>query len=212
MKTWKIALVVVGAMALVVGVAKLLAEQGNDPHPSELPAWIEAIATLAAFGAATAAALLVARTVTIELQRESDRLEVDRRGQASLVAAWAVGPRYATGDLDQDTLRYPVTGVSSVTVKVRNASPIPVSDAVVTVSARVQSPGDPADGPESRVVRATESIGLIEPESTEVIGVPFDPPVPIAEKEHFDQIEVFMSFRDASGVWWVRDGEGLYRN
>lgn len=202
MKTWKIALVVAGAMALVVGVAKFLAAQGNDPHPSQLPAWIEAIATLAAFGAAAAAALLVSRTVSIELQRESDRLEVARSSQAVLVAAW-IGPvSFVRGKQNEDTGLEPGLYLRSVDVVVRNASQVPVSDVELHVIVLI--------GRNRYRYDVSEEVGTLEPETTTQIPVDFDMRPPAEGAEDLELLEVNIHFRDAAGIVWERDRMGLH--
>jgi hypothetical protein len=71
--------VAMAAMGAVLTAAVLTAERTAGSE--DAAAWVEAIATLCAFGAAVAAAILVWRTVRIELDREEQRLLAVRQEQ-----------------------------------------------------------------------------------------------------------------------------------
>lgn len=100
--------------AICVGVAM-------DGKWGSIAEWVAALATVAAFFAALVAARFAAGALKIEQARETDRLEIKKREQASLVSAW-IDIEYAVG---ADGSRVAVTGL---TCRLRNASALPVHD------------------------------------------------------------------------------------
>lgn len=206
------------AGSLVVG---LLANLAGAPSGS-IPDWIEAIATVAAFIAAVFAARYAAGAFALERHRESQRLDAERRAQASLVAAWPA--RFIQYMEEQQS--GPPKGLDTIAgaeALLRNASDLPVTNVhvdfwVVHAYADEHGPADirhlggqtvavlpPATEPH-RVLWSTEGRQHFV-EGVPTVGDPRD--------HHPDQpphdparLILDLTFRDSAGVLWRRDQLG----
>lgn len=178
--------------------------------------WVEALATVAAFSAAIIAAVLVGRTLDLELDREEQRLEADMRSQAALVAAW---PKAPTGEFDPvlDDDGFEVSElywIEGAHVSLRNASEVPVTDVRVDVMVTVL---DPADGREVGYVHATRREAYLPPGSSPVQWTLLGPGLRVpgglrarpGEMHSSLPIRVDFYFTDAAGLRWHRSRRGL---
>lgn len=210
MKTWRIIALAASAVLLATSAALLTAAATGGTWETAAN-WLEAIATVAALGAAVAAALLVARTVQIELAREGERLEADRKAQAILVAAWpgtklsrdwsplreatSAAPRYRT--------------IVAVSVHYQNASAVPIYDVTLDVAIRVRAPGG-----EWATGSGVADLGIVPPQTKEAVWVqltePLRDPQPEGERNPDDlDMQVTIYFRDAANHLWRRTPERL---
>jgi hypothetical protein len=80
-------LAVLGA-AVGVLVATVLVAWAFDRPAHEVPGWLEAFSTFAAFGAASVAVVFAREAFRIESGRDQRWYDEQRSAQASLVAAW----------------------------------------------------------------------------------------------------------------------------
>lgn len=127
-------------------------------------AWLEALATLGALVAATAAAIFAARVYVLEARRDEHRDQVERSAQASLVAAWGgvqlgqlVSPTAVSpGEPPAPETRGP-TQPMRLHAWIRNASPLPVYDLWLQIYLR-----DPSNEEHIDLV-AEHHVGLVDP-------------------------------------------------
>jgi len=202
--------VVTGASAIVI-VAVVIGFL-TDAKAGSYADWLAALATLAAFGAATVAGWYAHRALMVEQARDERRGQDDRarerrelRAQAERVAAWATNPLAAKTDGQYERPK--------IEILVRNATDLPITDAVMRLSARI-GPRGALSGQGAFV-----SMGSI----TEILVPPSDAPLRSAldpgladivrdlmnsnSNEHIS-IQVELTFTDASGRVWVRHQDG----
>lgn len=139
-RTWRspVQLLVAGALVFLVSAAGTWWVDDR----SAFPAWLSSVATFAAFAAAAVAARYAAQVQARESRRDQARARDQRRAQADRVAAWvAQGPVYGTTGAGQaaGTLQ-----VLKITVAVRNASELPVTNVDVAVYHYVKDRPEPA--------------------------------------------------------------------
>lgn len=206
------------AGSLVVGI---IANLAGAPSGS-IPEWIEATATVAAFAAAVFAARYAAGAFALERERESQRLDAERRAQASLVAAWPA--RFIQYMEEQhDGTWEGLDTIAGAEALLRNASDLPVTNVhvdfwVVHAYADDHSPED------IRRLGGQDLAAL--PPSTEPEPIRwstegrqhFLPGVPTVGDAHgywpdqppHDPARLILKirFRDSSGVMWRRDRVG----
>lgn len=153
---------------------------------SQVPAWIEAVATVGALLAAGAAAFYAHRTLGVELGRDQARAEEEQAAQADLVAAWVTGSAVRTHGGVPLRLR-------NLTVVIFNQSPLPVYDLEI----RVHTP---------RRQLGTQAHPIALPNENEVVwtGGGREDDDPVDPNEY----RVAIDFRDAAGRLWTRDERG----
>jgi hypothetical protein len=184
----------VAAMATRVALIVVRTVMGMDL--GDLPSWIEAIATVAALSAAVYAGLHAAKLLKIEINRDREREENERRQQASLVAAWrGVVPAHPDVQGNTDGTYGPV---------VRNASELPIYQVNVqilligggemTFMAEVLPPGQWFVHYQDRGFYTTQPVVL----NPALRAVP--------------DYQVAVAFRDAAGNMWRRDVNGNLRH
>jgi hypothetical protein len=199
----------------------IIANLAGAPSGS-IPDWIEAIATVAAFAAAVFAARYAAGAFVLERERESQRLDAERRAQASLVAAW---PARFIQYMDEQQADLPkgLDTIAGAEVLLRNASDLPVTNVhvdfwAVHAYADEHGPADirrlggqtlavlpPATEPH-RVLWSTEGRQHFLP-GVPTVGDPRDfwPSEPPHDPA---RLILDLTFRDSSGVLWRRDRVG----
>lgn len=202
--------VLIGALAVIV--AAMAIGTLMDADSGSYADWLAALATLAAFGAAVIAGWYAHRALMVEHARDERRDQDDRdrerrdlRAQAEKVAAWATHPSAAksNGQYERPT----------VEILVRNTTDLPITDAVMRLTARV--------GPHDALSRqgAFVPLGSI----THILVPPSDLPLSFSLKpgladvvrdlmnsntnEHIS-VQVEMTFTDAGGRVWVRRQDG----
>jgi hypothetical protein len=157
--------------------------------------WVTALATLFALGAAIWAGVIAKRLYDIERQRETDRAELEERGQADQFASWiswSLQPQVAM-DLPE--------GLTSPSLALQNGAPVPVYDVVVTYFEGPQMLGEqafPVISPTGPVAhyRQIKCPGVVD-----VLLRPRD-------RDTRLDLRVALIFTDAHGVRWTRDRSG----
>lgn len=119
----KLLAVVVLVLTMAV-VGSLTTKAGSD-----FPAWLEAVSTAAALGAAMVAARYASNAWNLEIRREEQREKQALRAQAELVATW-VNPISCSQHNGRHEL-------GELKVSIRNASDLPVTNASIAYSVRV---------------------------------------------------------------------------
>lgn len=157
--------------------------------PDTLPGWIEALSTFAAFIAAVIAVRYTKRVFEIE-QKRDERLDEDRRSaQASTVAAW-VGIKTIHIEKERDSWR-PARDVEQYGYFLRNASELPVTNLEFRTG---------------KMLESFESLDVLPP-GDEPLFIRLDQNV--VNDFTNDGVEsppVTLSFTDAAGHRWIRDG------
>lgn len=204
-----------GSLGLLVVSAGCWIAFLTDGSWADAAGWVEALATVAAFGAAIVAALLVRKTLELELDREDRRREDDASSQAALVAAW---PDAADVEVEYNVLselEEPKL-VVGVFVFVRNASQVPVTEVEVTVAVRGRpwSPAQEDDPTAWPLVTGTMTRAYLAPkEQAERWQVWCPEPLPLPNgTENVDDevaIDIEFGFTDAAGRRWLRTSTGL---
>jgi hypothetical protein len=184
----------------------------TDGTWSDGAAWIEALSTVAAFSAALVAAVFVAKTVTIELHRERDRIDADRRAQAVLVAGWPERPVFEIGCPDGAGGYEEPQALKAVQVRLSNASHSPVTALLIEV--QLSYPLRHRKYPPHVATALGEiPLPLLPPNRTEELVVPLDAALEFEDVGALDaddiEVEVILSFTDASNVNWIRELTGL---
>ncbi len=187
-----------------------------------IPDWIEAVATVAAFAAAVSAARYAASAFTLEREREAQRLDAERRAQASLVAAWPTRFLPYVENMRDGTWRT-VAGVSGAEAAIRNASDIPVTSVHVDFYV-VHTLGDARTEPDIELLGG-EDLAYLPPDAEPqpirwssggrrhlLAGVPSigEPDDYYPDEPPYDPARLLLDiwFRDAAGVVWHRDRVG----
>lgn len=206
------------ALLAVVALACLGAWAAGD-SASDLPGWVEAIATLAAFLAAILAAVYAAGAYKLETEREGRWVTDQRMAQARLVGSWV-----GFVEMDATPSISAMQGVlgPSVLFKVygvflRNVSDLPVTNVVIDVGWHLSAePGHmmnqwstsfdldvlpPSDTPLHLQFSSGADEKLFK-ESTSRVGGG-DPAKPLRMLT-----EITLRFTDAQGVRWTRHPEG----
>jgi hypothetical protein len=193
----------------VVGAGCLMAWATNGSW-ADAALWVTALATVAAFGAAILAAVLVGRTHTLELRREDARLRSERSGQAALVAAW---PRRPLGEIIwHSDIAQSIESVAGARVVVRNASQVPVSAVRLDVTISAVEWDPPV------TMKIPHRLALLPPTEEEQVWDLDDRDNPISLKSQIpvpvgmvDQIDIAIDFyfTDAAGVRWHRSAHSL---
>jgi hypothetical protein len=181
------------ATALPVMIGKVL-----DVELGDLSSWVTALVTAAAFGAAIYAGRKAAGLLRVETERDRKREDDERRGQASLVAAWrGVVPAYPNVPANNDGTFGPV---------VRNGSELPIYQ----VNVEILSPG-PMTGelvfiyevlPPGQWFVHVQDRGFYKTRQ-----VTFH-----SELKNVPEYQVAVSFRDAAGAIWRRDEHGILKH
>lgn len=172
-----------------------------DRPTSEYPAWIEAGATLAAVGAAIVAGFYAARAFGLEQERDRSREEAHLADQAGQVAAWwgdgpIPEPRPGLVHAHPWGILGPPSGVL-----LRNASAVPVTAVKITVLR-----------PDTQEVIERFELGVLGPTAEPIFrGKPRD--LWEAYRSIPDDVGpvVRIRFRDAAGIYWIRDEFGALR-
>jgi hypothetical protein len=176
-----------------------------DQTSTDAAAWIEAIATVAAFGAATAAALYAAGAYRREVIRDKARDHDARQAQASLVAAW---PAPFDVAYQYDSREGVDTGmVVGVSVYVRNASSVPVTNVLIDfVLARTLPSG--VDSWSTHV--GQKRVAVVPPgESAETYALGERARVPLGDdSEARLELRTAIVFTDAGNRRWQRTVSG----
>lgn len=149
-----------------------------------------------ALAAAIWAAVTAKRLFVIEQSRERDREEAAERNQAELFASWV-----SWSHQPQVAMHLPDGTSSRATLAVRNGSPVPVYDVVVTYN-------------EGRLALGTQEFNVISPTGSvahyreiKCAGVgdalmrPRDPDARL-------DLRVALTFTDAQGKRWTRETSG----
>jgi hypothetical protein len=184
--------------------------------------WVAAIATVAAFVAAVIAARYAAGALDLERGREEQRLQAERRAQASLVAAWPA-KFIPHQELQNNDTWLTVEGIAGAAAMIRNASDVPVTGVHVDfwvvhgeetshqeadirflggVDVKVLPPvTEPQEiqwlaGPNGHMVPGVPTTGHHEDYWPD--HPPYDP----------SRLVVDIIFRDAAGTLWRRDRLG----
>jgi hypothetical protein len=191
--------------SIAVGLA-LDFEHGN------LAEWVSAVATVAAFTAALAAARYAKQAFDLETEREERWRNEQRERQASQVAAWVQRFDYQKSDMEDGSVK--VTFPGGQKFFAMNTSGLPVVDPVYEFQVRVVrestfilslgrhsevllTPSDaPQELPLPNEVRARLSqiaTGNVDPKTREV------PPLTVT---------VGVTFTDTANQHWVREPNG----
>lgn len=197
-------LCVLGATSLVLGAA-VLANCWAGGDRDDLAAWVEALATFAAFTAAVIAALLVAGSYRIERGRERRWEDEERQAQARLVAVWVDHEKIENDFAMLPGLRNISPKYSWHTVlRMRNASDVPVTDARVAIYADHELIG-------------VQSLGLVPPTTDSRFDFLHD-----SIEEYLESLpgkgrdlRIFTTavvFSDSAGRSWHRDQFGKLNN
>jgi len=185
-----------GAVMLVVAYAHVL-------EPGSLADWVNAVATSAAFIAASIAAWLAYKSFRTQIS-------FTRRAQAALISVW------------QETVIHPATSDTeewaSIQLFVRNASEVPVYDVWVRCFARpLQGPPKAWSEDDDEVVEVEGPIflGLVppdrEPDTPSVSSrrlVSLKAEYERQGKGPYVEVGVAIEFTDAAGTGWVRRVNG----
>lgn len=199
----RILLTAFGGVLITVS-ASVLAWWLLDRPRSEIPPWIEAGATVVGVGAAIVAGFYAARAFLLEFRREERWEESNRSAQASRVAAWPLELQIeCTSSIGDDGYQVPVpVAVRGVSVRLRNASDLPIAGVRVVASVMVARPDTFTDEVEIGV----GEVAHVDPESTIDIHVAAGSPGslrPLLDTSRHD-IRVFLQFKDAVGRDWSR--------
>lgn len=187
----------------------------------DLAGWVEAVATTMTLAVAGAAALYAKGAFDLEQEREGRRLEADSQAQAVLVAAWpgtdVVDRKSLPNDhplaLGEGEFIYRETGkgVEVAGVWIRNASPLPVLDAIADVTMTARLPGTFEEAKPWMV-----DLGLVPPAERPVF-IPFRADFEAVRANSAAQwtrdgyevgYEVGIRFRDGAGNYWRRTRDG----
>jgi len=181
------------ATALPVMIGKVL-----DVELGDLSSWVTALVTAAALGAAIYAGRHAAKLLRIETERDREREDNERRGQASLVAAWrGVVPLFPNVPANNDGTYGPV---------VRNGSELPIYQVQVEILPIGQTTGTHVFIfevlPPGQWFVHTRDGGIYTTRP-----VTLDP-----ELKKDPEYQVAVSFRDAAGATWRRDQYGILQH
>ncbi|GAA4728360.1 hypothetical protein GCM10023350_09310 [Nocardioides endophyticus] len=212
-----------GYLPLALVVVFLLSAEGvwltGGSASRDLAGWVEATATTLALLAAVVAVSYARGTYDLELERDVERLEVEERAQAVLVAAWA-----GTGNVVWDDLPdggefgmgkfvegSPGDDVTVPGVWVRNASPLPIFAGMADITMTAYMPGNYQEW----------NLGVMELATIPPASRPRFTPYPAhlegsrvkdAATWRADGYEVSygvgLRFRDAAGSYWHRTVDG----
>ncbi len=164
-----------------------------------VPNWLTAVATCGALAAAVFAGVTAKRLYDTEHARDLRAAAAERARQANEVVAWA-----SWTDIPSAALRLPNGDTSRVNLAVRNASGVPVYDAVVEYSCDGKALGGQkfsvlsptGDEPHHREIKAS-GVGVL-------VAKPRGPSARL-------DIRVSMEFTDALGLRWRRETSGILR-
>lgn len=195
----------------------------SEVRDESLPAWLEAVSTLAAFTAAGFAVVQVSKTLAIERGRDHERERDQERAQARLVYGVQTGDPHRTplgsvtsyvgmgrwksinsGLMTPEKLQPDFWRARrdfwSMPVRLGNLS----NELIYDVQVQVLCGGEVLDG----TVHTLVSLDPGEVLRTNV----FIPDLPTVTQPDADlRLEVWLSFHDSGGTLWVRDGYGPVR-
>ena len=153
----------------------------------DVPTWIGAVATVGALAGAAVAAGIAYRLYRIESTRDQEAANERRRAQATRISGW-----YGLTTYREDLPRSKSRQFWKATV--RNASDLPVYDVRIEFRKTVTRDGAPPEG----AVPGHKDIPVLPP-GTEQLDGPDDG----------RDYSVALRYRDAAGVVWYRDAQGL---
>lgn len=193
----------------------------TDGSWSDAAGWVEALATVSAFGAAILAAVLVGRTLDLELEREDKRLDADRSGQAALVAGWPdnlimLRQKVKEASSAWETEEWVDVGVHGCWVFVRNASAVPVTEVDVRIAISLMDRA--SHGEKFHTIYARHSEQYLPPSdsparwpvtSRQFTMVPDLDTEPLSPREYW--VLVDFRFTDAAGIKWHRGPTGFHQ-
>ena len=144
----------------------------------------------------------------IELNREGERLDGERRSEAVLVAVW---PHRTNLEFNYEhgLPVGPPVSVMSVDVGYLNASSVPIYDVLIELEAQLP------DGSGHVTSTGRADMGTVRPQCDECVNIALVPPLhPVnpADPWGLNDVEVFttITFRDAANRRWRRTPEGLF--
>jgi hypothetical protein len=206
-RRWRLIIPLALLAVIAVLAPATLGWRWSGSERTELAQWVMASASVVTLVAALAAAVYAAGAFHLESEREERWNDSQRRQQASLVAAWTAG--YENDEEGR---------VLGADVVLRNASNLPVTSVSVRLRVELWSPG------RSDVVYSGDwvDVGLLPPSehgdhSVQWVQVePGNLPatgVRTLSLEHPDatfkpDVYAELTFRDAGGSLWRRDGLG----
>ncbi|VXC44535.1 hypothetical protein [Nocardioides sp. AX2bis] len=183
-----------------------------DLDASDAAAWVGALGTAFAFAVAAVAARAAWDGLLIERQRDRRLEDNEQRAQAAKVAVWAEDEgalKLEFGDMDPGTLLNDLLGVRSMTVYVRNASDLPVRNALVFARIIGHVGGRAFEGPFLHKVLkgglgpgVTREVELQAPDHLRSLFSPQDSP---PHRRHYYFARPCLQFTDAEGSMWHRD-------
>jgi hypothetical protein len=180
---------------------------GAEWSDSSLTAWIEALATCAAFLAAVVAARYAAAVFAIEDARDQRRLDAELREQAEKVAAWLVVGTQTWGQ---------TVATSTVELVVRNASDLPVYEFDVQLEVAMEVLGESQVHADHRIFPTVPpgSPAITEKRADAKLLLPETYTAASSEEKRqimadsADETRVRVTFRDAGNRWWKRNADG----
>ena len=192
------------AGALATAVATYAGWEWAGSDRAELAQWLMATTSVGALLAAITAAVFAAGALRLELVRDRRLQDERRRSQASLVASWPTRHfKFDFPDIYAGTSG--PTTLQAVQIAIRNASPLPVTDAIVRANCEIG--GVWHDLPDTR-------FAVLPPSDEPVLlWVSFDTPCvvdpSIRDREYNIEVGAHLKFRDTSGEVWKRDPLGF---
>lgn len=173
----------------------------DQPWP-DYPAWLTAVATLAAFIAAVLAVRFAGGAFTLESKREERWKDGQRSAQAALIAAW--WGETVTGTRTQASRQIPIR---TDCLLARNASDVPVTNVVLELYFHGHLLGE---HPVAILPPSTEAQAIkLSDAGWEAVGrAQSDALDTRDEDEDAEYPTIAISFRDAAGVTWRRSADG----
>lgn len=201
------AVLVIAAAGLIVFAAAFVGHlMGADA--GSYADWLAAIATLAAFAAASIAGWFAHRALRVEQARDRARDDLQTRSQAELVAAWVQMVWFKAGGATTTPTKFVP---SEYQLFLRNASELPVLVVTAVISARVHRPGGQAVhrlgtmtleilAPSGQAER--RDLGQGVQEKIEALNQA------LGEDERLS-VTAGIAFTDTGGRHWIREDDGV---
>ena len=207
-RRWLLEVAAVFLSCTVVATVVWAIARGASEGSESLAGWIEALSTLGALLAATAAAVFAARILYIEVCRERRVASDLRQHQAARVAGWAT----------VDVVNVLQSGSAwarprKLYVHLRNASDLPVTNMKVTL----QLSGLTADGKSRQTIWGDD----LDFDTVPPTDAPFTEERPIPQRfieawstfgGSHPRVKVVVEFTDTNNAVWVRYADGQLKD